>query len=187
MALDPLDLLTNAGGSLVRRILSFFAYGWMGLFLGRLASAFQQWEDFLTPWKAFTGLLQGPEEIFYFTLWPAAVVLGLAKTPWLLIGFLILLACAFLAIVYSDEPSPLWALSLIGALSILPLVGDPWVLPPWVVLAFEWLGLGSLGWWLYQRHHGPLEPPFVPLPDDEDAEEEAPGEDEGTAPPASRL
>ncbi len=169
MSLDPIDLLTSTGGSLFRRILSFFAYGWVGLLLGRIATAFQEWENFLHPGHAFSQIFEGPHEIMVFLCWPGFVLVGLAKIPWLFLVCLPLIGFSFLAIVYGDNPSPFWALALIAGMSLTPLaMGETWILVSWITLAFEWTGLGSLGWWLYQRYHGPLEPAFVWLPETEE-------------------
>lgn len=193
MPLDPLDLFAGTGASLIRRIVGYLLYGWVGIVLGRIAVAFEKWQDLLNPWRVFQKdlLLGGDVEALLLILWPVLVPLALIKVPWLLLLFIPLIAFSFFVIVFAEEPSPLWGWALVLGISATPLavMHESAGTPSWFMLAFEWVGLVSIGWWLHQRHHGPLESPFEPLPEDnegtESEEEHLPRVE--PPPPSSRL
>ena len=56
--------------------------------------------------------------------------------------------------MFTEQPAPLWWLIIVAVVSTLPLfMIDNFSWPGFTVLAFFWVGLVSLGWWLLRKYH----------------------------------
>ncbi len=155
--IDPVETVYSTGTSLIGRILLFFSAGWVGLLLGRVARAFDDWEDFLHPGSVFGRVFGGlEEELLAMALWPF-VALYLTASAHLGLFFLVLIGSAvvFFVLVWTEEPAPLWWLILVAVTSLVPVFGteDRMAWPAVAVLAVFWIGLGAVGWWVLRAYH----------------------------------
>ncbi|MCP5541914.1 MAG: hypothetical protein H7A53_13615 [Akkermansiaceae bacterium] len=158
--IDPIGVFQNATTSLVGRVLLFFAGGWVGLLVGRIAAAFDSWGDLFRPFEVSGRVFSGSfvTELLVMAFWPATTVVSAARVSvWLFFlaaGFLAVLAIVFL---YTEEPAPAWWLAIVAVTSLIPPLA--WEEPDAVslaVLAFFWIGLGALGWWTLRIWHPEL-------------------------------
>lgn len=156
MKLDPIDIFVSTSSSMVGRMLQFFAAGWLGMLLGRIAIVFEEPADFLNLADAFSQTFedtQFAEEFLLFVFWPLLVIFG-GFVIWIGLGFaaMIFMATAFFKFISDDGPKPIWWLVLVLLTSLLPIWEDGTVCA-WGVLVFFWAGLGAFGWWALRAYH----------------------------------
>jgi len=162
LSIDPIRTYFNVSKSLVGRILLFYLAGWAGVFLGRLAAVFQEWDDFLEPHEAFIGVFT-PEhsavvEFILMVAWPAMTAGSAAHFS---VGLFLLVMPAivitFVIFIYSEEPPPAWCLALIAVTSTIHVIGfEEATAVSWGVLIVFLAGIGSAFWWTLQVYHPEL-------------------------------
>jgi hypothetical protein len=156
MKLDPIDIFVSTSSSMVGRMFQFFAAGWLGLLLGRIAIVFEEPADFLNLADAFSQTFEYTEfadEFLLFLFWPFLVIVG-GFVVWIGLGFaaMVFMATAFFTFISDEGPKPIWWLVLVLLTSLLPMWEDGTVWS-WGVLVFFWIGLGAFGWWALRSYH----------------------------------
>ena len=154
--IDPVETFYSVGSSLVGRIFLFFSAGWVGLFLGAVAASFGEWQELLNPVGMLNDVIHFiVDEFWLFLVWPLIALFWAAFENVGLFFFLLLFfAVAFLVMVFTEQSALLWWLIVVAVVSTLPLfMGDAFSWPGFTVLAFFWMGFGSLGWWLLRKYH----------------------------------
>ena len=154
--IDPVETFYSVGSSLFGRILLFFAAGWVGLLLGRVAAAFQRWDDFLIRGRGFRYLFDDLfVELGSLLFWPIIVLFSTASDNVALFFLLLTVSgVGFFLLVWTEEPVPLCWLAMVAVTSLVPVfVWEPFRVPALLVLVFFWAGLSAAAWWALQRDH----------------------------------
>ena len=154
LKIDPVDTAFSVGTSLVGRVISFFASGWIGFLLGSLAVSFQDFSDLLEAGKIFVAQfseLSGYDALI-FVFWPVAILFYMISIPFYGIPLAIIVATACIRIFFSEDPVLFWILTIVTPLSLGPVLSDG-EYASWVVLGFLWIGLFAAMWWCVQNLH----------------------------------
>lgn len=161
-SIDPVRTYYRVTASLVGRILLFFAAGWCGVFLGRLAVAVDSWGALADPAAVLAGIfgegLGVIGEVLVLVFWPVGTAGSAAGVSiWLFLPAMLVLAVTFVVFVYSEEPAPAWWLGLVGFSAVIHVLGaGDAPLVSWLVLAAILAGVGAALWWALLAWHPEL-------------------------------
>ena len=162
LSIDPVSNYYRVAQTLFGRVLLFFAAGWCGLFLGRIALAVETWGELIRPWEVMGGLfgegLGIIGELLIMAFWPISAALSSVEVSiWLFFFTMTVLAVTFAVFVYSEEPAPAWWLGLVGfAATVHVAGGEDANVVSWVVLLAILMGIGAAFWWALRVFHPEL-------------------------------
>ena len=161
LSIDPIQTYYRVAGSLIGRILLYFAAGWCGILLARISLGFQEPGDLLD-WSGMgSEVFSGGwiMELLAMVGWPiTAMMVSAAFSVWLFLLTMLVMAVAFVVFIYTEEPAPAWWIGLTAFVSVIFMIAlekhATWV--SWSVLIFILSGLGAAFWWALRVWHPEL-------------------------------
>lgn len=161
LSIDPIQTYYRVAGSLIGRILLYFAAGWSGIFLTRISLGFREPGDLLDWSGLFSGMFDGGwiMELLAMVGWPiTAMITSASFSVWLFLPTLLVMAVTFVVFIYTEEPAPAWWIGLTTFVSLIFMISledqATWV--SWTVLIFILSGLGAAFWWALRVWHPEL-------------------------------
>lgn len=153
-SIDPVDNMFGTGTSLLGRVLTAFASGWIGNAVSRVCGSFTSWYDLTHPVEVFSSVFDdfGVEEVLGFVFWPLIVIYYLLKIPFYVLFLVPVVATCLIRILFTDDPILFWALVVVAVLApgLAMSDGNLWSLVP-LVLAYTGIGAGL--WWALHAEH----------------------------------